>query len=63
MIDRLLQHIRINNFLAKVHFGFRPSASTYKASYILSVEILNALNNRMMYGGIFFVIYSNILIV
>jgi hypothetical protein len=51
--DRLLQHITINNILVEEQFGFRTSSSTDKASYKLIDEILNALNNRMMVGGIF----------
>jgi hypothetical protein len=48
-----LQHIEINNILIEGLFGFRPSASTDKASYRLIEERLNALSNRMMVGGIF----------
>jgi hypothetical protein len=51
--ERFLQHIEINNILVEEQFGFRPSASTDKASYRLIEEILNALNNGMMVGGIF----------
>jgi hypothetical protein len=50
--ERLLQHIEINNILVEEQFGFRPSASTDEASRLIE-EILNALNNRMMVGGIF----------
>jgi hypothetical protein len=50
---RLLQHIETNNILADEQFGFRTSSSTDKASYKLIDGILNALNNRMMVGGIF----------
>jgi hypothetical protein len=48
-----LQHIEINNILLEEQFGFRPSASTDMASYRVIEEVLNALNNRMMVGGIF----------
>jgi hypothetical protein len=41
--ERLLQHVEINNILIKEQFGFRPSASTDKASYRLIEEILNVL--------------------
>jgi hypothetical protein len=51
--SRLLQHVTINNILVEKQFGFRTSSSTDKASYKLTDEILNALNNRMMVGGIF----------
>jgi len=53
MYDRLLKHIETNNILAVEQFGFRTSSSTEKASYKLTDDILNALNNRMMVGGIF----------
>ena len=49
----LLQHVTINNISVEEQFGFRTSSSTDKASYKLIDEILNALNNRMMVGGIF----------
>jgi len=45
-----LKHIETNNILAVQQFGFRTS-STEKASYKLTDAILNALNNRMMVGG------------
>jgi fructose-1,6-bisphosphatase/inositol monophosphatase family enzyme len=51
--DRLLQHIEVHNILVTEQFGFRPCASTDQTSYRLIDEILNALNNRMMVGGIF----------
>jgi hypothetical protein len=51
--DRLLNHIETNNILAVEQFGFRTSSSTEKAPYKLTDDILNALNNRMMVGGIF----------
>jgi hypothetical protein len=53
MYDRLLKHIETNNILAVEQFGFRTSSSTEKASYKLIDDILNALNNRLMVGGIF----------
>jgi len=51
--DRLLKHIETNNILAVEQFGFRTSSSTEKASYKLTDNILNALNNRLMVGSIF----------
>jgi hypothetical protein len=51
--DRLLKHIETNNILAVEHFGFRTSLSTENVSYKVTDNILNALNNRMMVGGIF----------
>ena len=51
--DRLLNHIQTNNILCAEQFGFRASLSTEKASYELIDHILNALNNKLMVGGIF----------
>ena len=48
-----MKHFETNNILAVQQFGFRTSSSTEKASYKLIDDILNALNNRMMVGGIF----------
>jgi hypothetical protein len=51
--DRLKKYIGINYILAAQQFGFRTSSSTEKASYKLIDELLNAISNRMMVGGIF----------
>ena len=51
--DRILQHIETNNILTEEQFGFRTFSSTDKASYKLTDGILDALNNKMMVGGIF----------
>jgi hypothetical protein len=51
--ERLMQHIKANNILVKEQFGFRPTTSTDKASYRLINEILNAMNERKVVGGIF----------
>ena len=48
-----MKHTETNNILAVEQFGFRMSLSTEKASYKLTDDTLNALNNRMMVGGIF----------
>jgi len=54
MYDRLLKHIETDNILAVEQFGFRTSSTTTtKASYKLIDDILNALNNKLMVGGIF----------
>lgn len=50
---RLLQHIETNNILVEEQFEFRPYASTGKASCSFIEDILNALSNGMMVGGIF----------
>jgi hypothetical protein len=39
---------------AKEQYGFRNDSSTDRASYILTHEILTALNNKQMAGGIFY---------
>jgi hypothetical protein len=51
--ERLLQHNKFNNILLEEEFGFRPSTSTDKASYRLINQILNAMNQRKVVGGIF----------
>jgi hypothetical protein len=50
---RLNQHIVTNNILVKEQYGFRSNLSTGKATYKLLNEILKALNNRILVGGIF----------
>jgi len=51
--DRLLNHIQTNNILCAEKFSFRVSLSTEKASYKLIDDVLNALNSKLMVGGIF----------
>jgi hypothetical protein len=41
--DRLLQHIEANNILATEQYDFRPGASTEKATFQLTEEILKSL--------------------
>jgi hypothetical protein len=50
---RLLQHINVNNILVEEQFRFGAAPSTDKASYRLINEILNAMNERKVVGGIF----------
>jgi hypothetical protein len=50
--ERLLQHVNVN-ILVEEQFGFRPATSTNKTSYRLRNEILNAINERKVVGGIF----------
>jgi hypothetical protein len=51
---RLHQHIISNNIIANEQYGFMSnSSSTETASYKLINEILNALNNKILVGGIF----------
>jgi hypothetical protein len=42
-----------NNILVNEQYGFRSNSSTEKASYKLLNEILTALNNKILVGGIF----------
>jgi len=51
--DRLIKHIQINNIQGEEQFSCRTSSSTEKAAFKLVDEILNALNHKMMVGGIF----------
>jgi hypothetical protein len=46
-------HIISNNILAHEQYGFRSNSSTEMDSYKLMNEILNALNNKILVGGIF----------
>jgi hypothetical protein len=56
---RLHQHIKSNNILVNEKYGFRSNSSTKKASYKLIDEILNALNNKILVGGIFYCLNWN----
>jgi hypothetical protein len=50
---RLDNHMISNNILAKEHYGFRSNTSTEKAIYQLTNNILKALDNKYLVGGIF----------
>jgi hypothetical protein len=50
---RLYQHLIDNNIFVNEQFEFRANSSTDKATYKLLKEILNALNNKLMVGGVF----------
>jgi len=50
---KLYEHSSKNNFSAEEHFGFRTKSATNNAIYKLTNEILIALNNKFMVGGIF----------
>ena len=50
---RLDNHITSNNILAKEQYGFRNNASTEKAIHQLTNNILKALDNKYLEGGIF----------
>ena len=49
----LLQHLTDCNILVKEQYGFWTNITTDNATYRLANEILNALNNNLLIGGIF----------
>ena len=51
--QRLFDHLNNNVILKEHQYGFRSKVSTESASYILLNEILTALDNKQMVGGIF----------
>ena len=53
MYNQLQEHLNKYNNLAE-HFGFRADSTTNKAMYKLINETLNALNSKLIVGGIFF---------
>jgi uncharacterized protein (DUF1919 family) len=50
---RLSEHITKNNILANSQFGFKAESFTIKATRKLLDEILTAINNKALVGGIF----------
>jgi len=51
--SRLHKHVCTNNIPVKEQYGFIINSSTEAASYDVINEILNAINNRLLVGGIF----------
>ena len=51
--NRIFHHINYNHILVNEQFGFRHASSTDIASYNLTKNILSALNNKLLVGGIF----------
>ena len=51
--SRMYRHVVQNQILVKELVGFRTKSSTEDASYILIHEILTAMNNKQIVGGIF----------
>jgi hypothetical protein len=51
--NRLFDHLHSNVILNEHQYGFRSEMSKENASYILLNEILTALNNKQIVGGIF----------
>jgi len=56
MQRRILKHFTNYNILSTEQYGFRLGLRTNNANYKLTTEILNAMNNKLLVGGIFFVI-------
>jgi exonuclease III len=50
---RLENHINVNNILASEQYGFRSNTSIEQAIYQLTNNILKALDNKQLVGGIF----------
>lgn len=53
MQTRLLNHLTTFNIVTKEQFVFTNKLTTENATYTLTSQILNALNNKWMVGGIF----------
>jgi hypothetical protein len=53
IFTRVIQHFNNNHILAMEQFRFRQNSSIDKAIFKLLNEILNALNNKFIVGGIF----------
>jgi hypothetical protein len=52
MQRKILKHLTNYNILITEHFGFRLKLRTDNATYKLATEILNAMNNKLLVGGI-----------
>jgi len=53
MYKQLHDHLNKHSILAQEQFGFRSDSTTNKAIYKLINETLNALNSKLIVGGIF----------
>jgi hypothetical protein len=53
MQTRILKHLSLYNILSIEQFGFRVGLKTDYAIYKLTTEILSAMNNKLLVGGIF----------
>ena len=49
----ILKHIITYNILSTEQYGFRLGLRTDNATYKLAIEIVNAMNNKLLVGGIF----------
>ena len=53
MQRRILKHLTKYNILNTEQYGFRLGLRTGSATYKLTTEILNAMNNKLLVAGIF----------
>jgi hypothetical protein len=53
MQTRLLEHLLNNNILNVEQYGFRMKLTTENATYNLTNEVVNAMNNRLIVEGMF----------
>jgi len=54
MYNQLQEHLNKHGILAEEQFGFRADSATNKAMCKLINETLNALNSKLIVGGVFF---------
>jgi len=54
MQTRILKHLTKYNILSTEQYGSRVGLKTDNALYKLTTEILNAMNNKLLLGGIFY---------
>ena len=53
MQRRILKNLNKYNILSTEQYGFRVGYKMDNATYKLTTEILNAMNNKLLVGGIF----------
>ena len=53
MQRRILKYLTNFNILSTEQYGFRLGLRTDNATYKLTTEVLNAMNNKPLLGGIF----------
>ena len=54
MQRRTLKHLTKHNIISTEQYGFRVGYRHDSATYRLTIEILNAMNNKLLVGGFFF---------
>jgi len=54
MQRRILNHLTKYSILSTEQYGFREGLRTDHATYKPTTEILNAMNNKLLVGGFFF---------